>query len=606
MKYILKGNLRGFYCGDCSDPLNNVIVKIYGHPQAETATLLATSAEKETFHQRNEKELEQISNLLLASAETDEKGNFQVELSEKQYRGGAFDIDFECGTGPVRLPIPPKPKGPFQFHITTLQPQWRGGFAGDFFAEYQYEIPSRWFCKIYALFDLWVVCGTVTNCETKKPLEGLKVTAFDCDWIQDDNLGFDYTDAGGHFKIIYDGDKMRQTLLSPWLNHEYPAGPDYYFKIETSSGDVLLSENRNLGKRKDRANAGNCFCVHLCVNSGPADVPWFTRVGNFNITSDIDASGKTIAVRSGAGGVGFGFFHAIKLKGYAPEKFPGTTNVLFYRFQYSFDGVTWNNITQAQLYGSELIVGEREITWNGTTAFQDIVIDHSLPASVPDSIPADAAPLPMPKHVLHLDAQGWVRVDQQVLGSGFSGPLLWVDTRVLVPGGDANGTETPGANIVDPKNGRLVYVQFQTTDDLLDQTHYRTQLQQAKIYINNWEEVNLLRLEELHSGVAACTPITTQAHVKYSADHELMASWSVGIHSSATGSIVGLPSGVGPRGGISTLPQGLDLATAALTPPFNAIDWPSCSYSLTLTTVRSLTNGENNDTGKTRQVIFCR
>ncbi len=609
MKYSLKGNLRGFYCGDCSDALNNVVVRIYAHKQVETATLLAAASEKETFHQRSDEELHAISDLLLAEAKTDAQGNYHIELDDDRYDGGAFDIDFYCFTIPVVRKFPPKPPIPKakQFNITTLQPQWQGIENENVFAKFDFELTSRWLCRIYALFDIWVVCGHVLDCETKRPLEGLKVTAFDCDWMQDDNLGFDYTDANGHFKIMYDGEKMRQTLLSPWFNQEYPAGPDYYFRIETASGDVLLQEDRSVGNRRDRANAPNCFCVDFCVDGGDIDVPFFTSVGNFNITTDIDASGKTIAARSGAGGAGFGFFGGVKLKGFANELFPGTSNPMFYRFRYSFDAVNWNNITEANLDARELTVGQREIIWNGVTNFQDVVIQKGVAATMPlDSSPVDAYPAPIPKHFLALDPQGWVRVDQhpRTVGIGFHGPLLYLDTNTIVSGGDANVGETVGANIVSPKIGRMVYIQFQTTDDPTDATRTRTQTQLANIYINNWTEVRLLELQELSAGLAGCTPVSTQAHVKYAADHEFLTSFAVGIWSNATGTIAGLPAGIGARGAVSWV-AGLDLTTAGLTPPFPA-GWPSCAYSLTLTTNRNLTDGENNDSGRTSQVIFCR
>ncbi|HEX8022775.1 hypothetical protein, partial [Mucilaginibacter sp.] len=76
-----------------------------------------------------------------------------------------------------------------------------------------------------------------------------------------------------------------------------------------------------------------------------------------------------------------------------------------------------------------------------------------------------------------------------------------------------------------------------------------------------------------------------------------------GVWSNATGTVSGLPSGTTPRGDAKKF----DLAAPApfvLTPPFSA--WPSCAYSLTLTTYRKLTTGESNDWAKTNQVIFCK
>jgi hypothetical protein len=158
--------------------------------------------------------------------------------------------------------------------------------------------------------------------------------------------------------------------------------------------------------------------------------------------------------------------------------------------------------------------------------------------------------------------------------------------------------------MADQKNGKLLYVKFQTTDDPANpaSTHLNTQLLIGKIYINNWNEVSLLKLEELFAGGGSgCTPVQSQAHIDYTADHELIASWSIGIWSNAIGSVSGLPSGNLPRGSAAVY----NLATAAgLSPAFNT--WPSCAYSLTLNTVRKLTTGDANDYVKTNQVIFCK
>ncbi|MEO6550321.1 MAG: hypothetical protein ABIN94_20115, partial [Ferruginibacter sp.] len=331
MNYTFKGNLRGFYCGDCSDYLYNVTVKIYATDVSAQTTQLAVAKEKETFHQRSADELKSISNKLLFETKTDEGGNFIVELGDKQrYDGGAFEIDFECGTVPLHIKIPPKPHGPFQFHITTVQPQWRQ-VEGNFVAVYEYSIASSFFCRLLAMFDTWAICGTVKDCDTGKPIPGVNVFAFDVDWLQDDSLGSATTDINGRFTIIYPGDNFRQTLLSPWLNIEWPSGPDYYFKIvEPVTNIVLLKEDRSVGHRSDRENRGNCFCVHLCVDG--KDIPkgnyfpaLFERVGSYDILTDFTPTGFTNDAENNA------FTATIPLQGQLPS---GTnSNSMQYRFR---------------------------------------------------------------------------------------------------------------------------------------------------------------------------------------------------------------------------------------------------------------------------------
>ncbi|HTE01997.1 MAG TPA: hypothetical protein VK668_22065 [Mucilaginibacter sp.] len=611
MGFIIKGNLKGRLCSDCELPVSGVAVRLYKTSDRNSETALATADPKHTFHQLTADEQKLKEKLLIAEGRLQDNGDFEVVIDEKSgYTGGALDVDWYCGNTPIKVGPGPKKDLSLQFHITTLQPAWKQSQEQMSYAYFAYIIDNKWFCRILTLLDIWVVSGYVTDCVTKQPIPGVRVFAYDVDLIQDDTLGDAYTDLNGKFTIVYPGANFRQTLLSPFLNVEWPAGPDYYFRIESSSGAVLLKEDRVRGRQNDRHNAHNCFCVNLCVKDGPgiSDVPWFTSVGYFNITSQITASGKTLAAVSSAGGVDFGFFGSVKLGGYATKKVPtASASALWYRFLYSLDNVNYNPVTEAQMEGTQLKVATRQIIWNGTTAFQNVVIDKNQPASVADSVPADNFPNPIPDHVLRLDANGWVRVDQPSLDNGFIGSLLWLNTNTIIGGGDASVGLTPGTPLTGPqqKNGQLLYIKFQTTDDPTNPAspNLNTQILIGKIYVNNWNEVNLLKLEELFSGGGSgCTPVTAHAHVDYTADHELIRNWYLAASSNAIpGGITGLPSGSVPRGDAASI----DLATlATLSPAFNT--WPSCAYSVTLNTVRKLTTGEYNDTYKTNQVIFCR
>jgi hypothetical protein len=340
-------------------------------------------------------------------------------------------------------------------------------------------------------------------------------------------------------------------------------------------------------------------------------VPWFTSVGYFSITSDIDAGGKTLITKFGAGGTGYGFFGSVKLGGYATKRVPSAPgSALHYRFLYSLDNVNFSPVTVAQMEGTALKVATRQIIWNGTVGFQDVVIDINQPASVPDSIPADSFPSPIPDHVLHPDANGWVRVDQPALDNGFYGSLFYLNTNTIIGGGDASTGLLPGDEVlpVNQKNGTMLYIRFQTTDDPanLASPNLNTQALIGKIYVNNWNDVNLLKLQELFDGGGSgCTPVQSAAHANFTADHELMLSWALGVNSNALAHEVhGLPHGSVPRGGFAKFDLVNPPMGFVLDQPFSA--WPSCAYSLTLGTVRKLTTGEANDQGRTNQVIFCK
>lgn len=619
MKYIIKGTLRGLLCSDCFMHLSRVRVRIY-RASGDNITAVAAADAAQTFHQLTEEEVKRKNKMLIAETTTDSEGNYSFELDEKQYKGEAYEIDIVLDTN-FGKEKQAKDAKEYQFHITTRQPEFRErdkeqrAILIDY---WRYDIIAKWWCRILQLLDLWVICGRVVDCETKQPIPGVKVSAFDRDWMQDDPLGSAFTDANGYFKIYYTSAAFKQTLLSPWLNIEWQAGPDIYFKIESSSGAVLLSEDRNTGRREDRANRGNCFCVTLCVKDGPVanETPWFTHVGNYSITNDISAvTGRTTQNRSFATGIGFGFFGNVKLVGYATKRVPTAPgSALHYRFRYSTDGSTWQNITATQITQARLKVGTRMVPWGSGTAFQDVVIDPLQAASAPDALPV-FDPMnpstPPADHVLHPDANGWVRVDQPALDNGFYGPLMWLNTNTIVPGGAGASAGDAAGNLPStPRNGHIVHIAFQTTDNPATNTNlgdpnFNEQVMQAHIYVNNWGEVSLLKLDELFAGSGGCTPVSASATVRYTADHELIADWGLGVSSAAVpGGITinhSLTAGSTARGNAQVFNMA---APGETTPPFSA--WPSCAYSLVLSTRRKLTDGENNDHARSNQVIFCK
>jgi hypothetical protein len=332
MSYQFKGNLKGLLCDKyCIEAIAKLKIRIYRAAASREVVLQATAAVKETFHEVSAEELKNKQGSLLAEALTDAEGNFSIEFGrESKYDGEAFDIDFECGNVPRPKPYPKK-LPVLQFHITTLQPKWKQT-ENDFLAYWEYVIPNRWWCLIRGRYDAWIICGRVVNCKTQQPLKGLKVAAFDVDWLQDDPLGSNVTDSNGHFRIDYTMADFSKTLL-PWLNVEWPAGPDIYFRItEPVSGAVLLNEDRSVGHRADRTNRGPCFCVELCV---PQEVPpnnevpaLFERVGGYDIGptgAQFDASGYTTDVPKLA------FYGGLDLNGTLPS---GTnSNEMEYRFR---------------------------------------------------------------------------------------------------------------------------------------------------------------------------------------------------------------------------------------------------------------------------------
>ena len=239
---------------------------------------------------------------------------------------------------------------------------------------------------------------------------------------------------------------LKKHRFSPAINLELIGGPDLFFRVDTTGGVELLSENRSRGRDGDRENAGHCFCVDLCIEEEVPPLfenPQFTHIGDFNITADIDPiTGLTNKAKAGHGGPGFGFLGHIKLKGYCPKTLPGDPSaVMFYRFLYidpvssAEQAVTGNKVAEA-------VVGARIVNWDqfGTgiqPTYQDIIIKNTASPNAPDSMPTPPAVPPgtpwgpVPPHVLTPDAQGWIRVDQFAMDGGFYGPLVRLSTATI-------------------------------------------------------------------------------------------------------------------------------------------------------------------------------
>ncbi len=263
MTYLFKGRLCGYICAECPEPLANLRVRLYRVDKEHNVAALAVANPKETFAILGDNQVQDKESRLFAEAETDREGNFTFELG-KNYAGEAFEVDVYCGSVP-RQKIGKKPPKPRQFTITTLQPRYRET-ENDFIAVWDYCLPYRFWCTVLAWFDVWTICGRVLDCETKRPVAGVKVMAFDADWLEDDALGSAFTDTAGKFIITYSSVDFRQ---GTWIDVELIGGPDLYFRIEDAGGNPLLTETQANGRVPARENANNCFCVELCIKAKP-------------------------------------------------------------------------------------------------------------------------------------------------------------------------------------------------------------------------------------------------------------------------------------------------------------------------------------------------
>lgn len=336
------------------------------------------------------------------------------------------------------------------------------------------------------------------------------------------------------------------------------------------------------------------LCRRYCVLVCPPifEQPWFTHVGDFSITADIDPStGLTNKAENSHGGPDYGFFNCLSLQGFCPKADPtDPTEQMAYRFLYQAAGAAAPTPVTGG-FVCEVLVGTRYTLWNGNpNTLQSVrIIGTGTTSPTPPVGPPGPNP---PDHYIVPDANGWIPVDANALDDGFDGWLMGFASEIAFPGGDpAPGVSAGKAvPVAAQKNGSNAAIIFQATRlstiasvNIGGAPDYTNQL--SLIHINNWNEVSLINLEEFAGGMS-CTPVTTSLHIQYTTDHELMAQWSIDMVTAATVTPAPtFPDGFGPRGS-----SGVDL--------HDTTSWPQCSYLLRLHTRRSLTDGLLDDPDK--------
>jgi hypothetical protein len=600
MSFVFKGQLCGYICGDCQEPLANVTVRLYRAPSGPLATALAAASPKITFSLLAEGLLAARQQALIAEGKTDAEGRFAISIGDKSYEGGAFEVDVYLDTVPNLKPSKAKP-GPQQFTITTVQPSWRQ-LEDQYVAVWNYCLSTKQWCAVRAKFDAWVICGTLVACETKQPLGGFTVKAFDADWLGDDALGTAVTDSAGHFRIDYLGADFRKTLLGIDVTG---SGPDLYFKVFDAASTLLPPvEGYARAHQPDRDDASNCFCVTLCVDiTGPHVDPLFTFIGDFDVQTDIDSgSGLTNKAVLSHGGPGYGFFGTLTLKGQCPTT-SGSNQPMQYRFLYVDPS---NPMTKVPIQGPGLvapvIVGVELVTWNGLPNQQRVVYVAPSVASVGvlanQTTPLPPGTGPLPAYVIIPDANGWVNVDPNIIDQGFNGPLLAFNSNAAVPGQavPTQATAAASAGTLPPPQVVGVDLQLYFEAQPVGSASPTTSQGPYKVHVNNTEQIQLLYLAEFESG-GACTPLVSTLGVQYTFDHELAREFTVNITSASPspppGNIVSQPPFTNPpRGGFGTFMQSIS-------------GWQKCSYIVWLTGSRKLTNGTLDDPSAQIPVSFC-
>ncbi|MDP3642920.1 MAG: hypothetical protein Q8S54_06975 [Bacteroidota bacterium] len=618
MNYVFKGKLCGYLCEECFEPLAGMEVRLYLPWQKENVISHAVADTKDTFRLVTKEEAAARKDLLVATTKTDEKGNYTFVLDEKHSKT-AFDIDFICGTVPR---IPPKPpiREPLQIHLTTVFPEWRiDKLRENYFFQWEYCIPAKWWCLIRGkYFDAWIICGRMVDCRTKTPIPDVTITAWDADFITDDNLGSAVTDSNGHFRIDYTSVDFKKTFLSPWINVEtdkglpltFHSGPDVYFKYEYNG--VAIQGETAANRRK---NVGYCLCVELCLKDivvpDPGIPASFTKIGNngnhFINAVVAGANPNVISLLTGKTPSGQAFFSCIKLRGNLSKTLNGVA------MEYCFETIETAGPGGADIGGWKKVLApqmcEAEIG-----SFFTLTGDLMNPVSI--------VPYKVGLVSGGVDPGGWIAVPQAAnFAPNINGELLSLNTASL------NGATVNMAGLVQGQSTTTIaplrqnrYFKIRMVKREVGNAAsevfagvsvpvamFNTVYQNVPQFgswmpqVSNEMGVACIDLQELIGGGAGCTPITNAIHVNYTAANPNMGAVSLTLYGP------GGPYSIQNVTPVSSVPETFGTATDLHNPALVPVDTlRRCAYTVWLSVELKLTDGENQHHNIEDWLSFCK
>jgi hypothetical protein len=635
MKHLIKGNLSAQICSDCLISLTTTSMRAYKPSDSGNLINLATANAKETFHMLSADELKMRKANFLGEGALNENGDYEIVIDEKtEYQGGPVELDWYCGSIPVSIPKSLIKFEGFQFNITTLQPTWityPPTFVPDaIYAIFDYVIPSKWFCELLRKLGLWVICGRVVTCgKEATPLAKLKVYGYDVDMIQDDPLGWAMTDSHGRFVLWYTTAAFSKTIFS-WLNIEWPAGPDLYFRIEDQYGTVLLQEPRSKGHTPGRENAHNCTCLTLCVDTKvpppiPVPIPCFTHVGGYNYETDIHSTPSGDGLTTGD----YAFYTGLRLNGVLAQTYNG--KALQYCFEYTgeFDPsgnpVNWKRVLADKMLPVKIGIIEKAhfVAPSPGHPYGHYHYNNT------DCIVSDA-PVSGAKQV-PIDSEGWITVPQEcdnpldpagnglfvstsgnqiLLNSALLDSFPPVDLSGLVAGQDTTSTGKPLAQDKFYALRMLIRPQVPLGDPTITPDEAGTC---QKIAIDNtlykgivhhpewgkWESpsgleygVCMVDIQELIGH--GCKKIGDTVTILYSFAHPNLGPINMTLAGPIPTLTIPIPASPDPKNRFGSI-----------THVFGPGD-PQCAYMVTISAYYLLTTGDHNEDIQRDQIAFCR
>ncbi|WKN40667.1 hypothetical protein [Tunicatimonas pelagia] len=626
MNYMIQGHLCAHLCDDYREDLFPATVRLYRVNIDNNTNRRMASDSKDTLQMLDEKAVKAKEKQLLTEASTDQQGNFTLKLNSDQqdYNGEAIEIDVLVKAVPNQKEQKKK-DDPVQFTITVWQPKWRERDK-DLVAVWDECLPARFWCGIRSLFDAWVICGKIRDCQNNnRPIENVKVTAFDADWLKDDVLGSAVTDSDGHFRIDYTSSDFKQTFLSPTVNIETPfppfnSGPDVYFKVETtgSPSTVFLEEKRPDGQIAGRKDIGNCFCINLCVDPKlippPPPIEYepalFTHVGAYEILTQIDTNGFTNDSQKNA------FTKDIPLNGDLPSGY--ASNEMEYRFRII------NVNTSVELSAAQVI----NLIQTTTIGSVQRVFPHD--PSISDSIPGIGYFRTFPYYLknpgatynVDPDADGWIKVPRlnnpettglfkASFGSGVSLAIIDTDQLFTQSFNLNNPTVHVAGNTMNASDRfsgphptfRIIFEAREVGSSILSSTNILDKIvvwngEFAQTRHPNWvggsvtlKGVCMVDLNELIGADSGCKKLSSTVNARYTCYHPYLESATLRLVSNTAPPSVNLTIDSNREASGAQTYSGLS----------------PCAYILKLTSTYRLTSGygRRGDAFDRDELAFC-
>jgi hypothetical protein len=601
----VEGRLRGVLCArrDVFDAIAGAEIYALSPSRGEAPTRPAAAQEslKTVLRRVEAPELEERrkGTQLVMHGTTSADGSFC--LVEPRYEGGEVDLYAAISS----LPLPGSQgrsaqlEQPWILYLGTYDPRQ---------GPIELLLPPSIWCKLKRLFDIWTIVGRVTRCaDPSAPLIGVKVRAFDVDWLADDELGSAVTLADGSFRIDYLGEKFRK---GTFIDIELFGGPDVYFKIESSTGQDLLTEPGSKGREPGRADSGPCLCVDLCVDlpGGETGIPTaWTKIG-LAFTLPAGPSLHSFDADGYAGAAKYGLSQVIRAAGSAPLKNGG--NPVEYRFLVSSTTAP-NGGPPVPPAAFTRVVGKDA----DAALFSPIQVGQMV-RYVPFFEIVDIA-----AELEDLDAEGWLDVNRSILRTFSAHPtftpadiptfqyvdldgLMGINTGVLttapdVPGGAAEaGQPIPAANLISVQK---VAVRFEIRDGVSHAPLAGDGTTLNSMVINNNAVFAKIEVTE-HQTLGSCEPLHGNIHLAYTVYHPLLQGMGLSVVSNDDGSYsVNMtdPPSLPLSGNTSPAVTGQNNPALTIPPPLHR-----CTYLVTLSAGPRLHTGDFSVGGATPQTTF--